>query len=162
MALPPRGTRPQGHHRHRSQPQAEAQVQDPRRHHSLGLGPRAAQRSHRGVGVVSSQRSPRPRVPVPAARSRNRFTHRGRPPTGTHVSGKRGQRSRIAGVRRSHTRVPGECSPGTGSTPTPGQCLPGAGVPPPRKTFPWADHTEPFPESGARRRPCTGRGVQAS
>ncbi|XP_045654049.1 protein polyglycylase TTLL10-like [Ursus americanus] len=107
MALPPRGTRPQGHHRDRSQPQAEAQVQDPRRHPSLGLGPQAAQRPHRGVGVASSQRSPRPRVPVPAARSRNRFKHRRGPPTRTHVSGKRGKRSRIAGVRGSHTRVPG-------------------------------------------------------
>uniref|UniRef100_A0A452RTK7 Uncharacterized protein n=1 Tax=Ursus americanus TaxID=9643 RepID=A0A452RTK7_URSAM len=106
MALPPRGTRPQGHHRDRSQPQAEAQVQDPRRHPSLGLGPQAAQRPHRGVGVASSQRSPRPRVPVPAARSRNRFKHRRGPPTRTHVSGKRGKRSRIAGVRGSHTRVP--------------------------------------------------------
>ncbi|XP_004407488.1 PREDICTED: inactive polyglycylase TTLL10 [Odobenus rosmarus divergens] len=107
MALPAQGTRPYGHRTDRSQPQAEAQVQDPRRHPSPALGPRAAQRSHRGVGVVSSQRCPRPCVPAPAARSRTHFIHRRGPPTRTHVSGKRGKRSRIAGVRWSHTWVPG-------------------------------------------------------
>ncbi|XP_058575483.1 inactive polyglycylase TTLL10 isoform X2 [Neofelis nebulosa] len=107
MTLPPQGTRPHGHRRDRSQPQAEAQVQDPGRHPSLRLGPRTAQRSHRGVGVVSSQSCPRPCAPTPAARSRTRFIYRRGPPTRTHVSRKRGKWSRIARVRRSHTRVPG-------------------------------------------------------
>ncbi|XP_040327436.1 inactive polyglycylase TTLL10 [Herpailurus yagouaroundi] len=69
MTLPPQGTGPHGHRRDRSQPQAEAQVQDPGRHRSLRLGPRTAQR--------------------------------------THVCRKRGKWSRIAGVQRSHTQVPG-------------------------------------------------------
>ncbi|XP_053755097.1 inactive polyglycylase TTLL10 isoform X2 [Panthera pardus] len=107
MTLPPQGTRPHGHRRDRSQPQAEAQVQDPGRHPSLRLGPRTAQRSHRGVGVVSSQSCPRPCAPTPAARSHTRFIYHRGPPTRTHVSRKRGKWSRIAGVRRSHTRVPG-------------------------------------------------------
>ncbi|XP_060481066.1 inactive polyglycylase TTLL10 isoform X5 [Panthera onca] len=107
MTLPPQGTRPHGHRRDRSQPQAEAQVQDPGRHPSLRLGPRTAQRSHRGVGVVSSQSCPRPCAPTPAARSHTRFIYHRGPPTRTHVSRKRGKWSRIAGVWRSHTRVPG-------------------------------------------------------
>ncbi|XP_049474290.1 inactive polyglycylase TTLL10 isoform X3 [Panthera uncia] len=107
MTLPPQGTRPHGHRRDRSQPQAEAQVQDPGRHPSLRLGPRTAQRSHRGVGVVSSQSCPRPCAPTPAARSHTHFIYHRGPPTRTHVSRKRGKWSRIAGVRRSHTRVPG-------------------------------------------------------
>nr|XP_055162555.1 inactive polyglycylase TTLL10 isoform X2 [Nyctereutes procyonoides] len=100
MALPPQGTRPHSHHRDRSQPQAEAHVQDARRHSSPGLGPQMAQRPHRRVGVVSSQRCPCPGVPMPAARSHSHFIHHRGPPTRTHVSGKRGKRSRMAGVRR--------------------------------------------------------------
>ena len=130
MTLPPQGTRPHGHRRDRSQPQAEAQAQDPGRHRSLRLGPRTAQRSHRGVGVVSSQSCPRPCAPTPAARSRTRFIYHRGSPTRTHVSRKRGKWSRIAGVRRSHTRVPGECSPG------PVQCLPGDRHPIPREGIP--------------------------
>ncbi|XP_041627299.1 inactive polyglycylase TTLL10 isoform X4 [Vulpes lagopus] len=107
MALPPQGTRPHGHHRDRSQPQAEAHVQNTRRHSSPGLGPQMAQRPHRRVGVVSSQRCPCPGVPMPAARSHSRFIHRRGPPTRTHVSGKRGKRSRMAGVRQSRPRGPG-------------------------------------------------------
>ncbi|VCW50348.1 unnamed protein product, partial [Gulo gulo] len=107
MALRPWGSRPHGHHRDRSQPQAEAQAQDPRRRPSLGLGPWAAQRSHRGLGGVSSQRCPRLSAPAPTARSHTRFLHRRGPPTRTHVSGKRGKRSRTAGLWGSHTRVPG-------------------------------------------------------
>ncbi|XP_072587028.1 inactive polyglycylase TTLL10 isoform X3 [Vulpes vulpes] len=107
MALPPQGTRPHGHHRDRSQPQAEAHIQNTRRHSSPGLGPQMAQRPHRRVGVVSSQRCPCPGVPMPAARSHSRFIHRRGPPTRTHVSGKRGKRSRMAGVRQSRPRGPG-------------------------------------------------------
>ncbi|XP_045869479.1 inactive polyglycylase TTLL10 [Meles meles] len=107
MVLRPRGSGPHGHHRDRSQPQAEAQAQDPRRRPSLGLGPRAAQRTHRGLGVASSQRCPRPGAPAPTARSHTHFLHRRGPPSRTHVSGKRGKRSGTAGLRGSHTRVPG-------------------------------------------------------
>ncbi|KAM8955648.1 inactive polyglycylase TTLL10 isoform 2-T2 [Lycaon pictus] len=107
MALPPQGTRHHSHHRDRSPPQAEAHVQDARRHSSPGLGPQMAQRPHRRVGVVSSQRCPCPGVSMPAARSHSRFIHRRGPPTRTHVSGKRGKRSRMAGVRQSHPRGPG-------------------------------------------------------
>eukprot|EP00071_Canis_lupus_P041033 XP_022274590.1 inactive polyglycylase TTLL10 isoform X1 [Canis lupus familiaris] len=107
MALPPQGTRHHSHHRDRSPPQAEAHVQDARRHSSPGLGPQMAQRPHRRVGVVSSQRCPCPGVSMPAAHSHSRFIHRRGPPTRTHVSGKRGKRSRMAGVRQSHPRGPG-------------------------------------------------------
>ena len=117
MALPPQGTRHHSHHRDRSPPQAEAHVQDARRHSSPGLGPQMAQRPHRRVGVVSSQRCPCPGVSMPAAHSHSRFIHRRGPPTRTHVSGKRGKRSRMAGVRQSHPRGPGECSSQLGSTP---------------------------------------------
>lgn len=128
MTLRPQGSRPHGRHRDRSQPQAEAAAQDPRRRPSLGLGPGAAQRARRGRGGGSFQRSPRPGAPAPTARSHPHVLHRRGPPTRTHVSGKRGKRSRTARLRGSHTRVPGECSPGT--SPSPGQCLPGKGVPP--------------------------------
>ncbi|XP_032216875.1 inactive polyglycylase TTLL10 isoform X7 [Mustela erminea] len=107
MALRPQGSRPHGHHRDRSQPQAEAQAQDPRRRPSLGLGPWAAQRAHRGLGVVSFQRCPRPGAPAPTARSHPHFLHRRGPPSRTHMSGKRSKRSRTARLRGSHTRVPG-------------------------------------------------------
>uniref|UniRef100_A0A8C0KFU7 Tubulin tyrosine ligase like 10 n=1 Tax=Canis lupus dingo TaxID=286419 RepID=A0A8C0KFU7_CANLU len=93
MALPPQGTRHHSHHRDRSPPQAEAHVQDARRHSSPGLGPQMAQRPHRRVGVVSSQRCPCPGVSMPAAHSHSRFIHRQGPPTRTHVSGKRGKRA---------------------------------------------------------------------
>ncbi|XP_077620074.1 inactive polyglycylase TTLL10 isoform X2 [Crocuta crocuta] len=107
LFLPDQDTRPHGQHRDRSQPQAEAHVQEPRRNPSPGPGPRAAQRSHRGLRVVSSQRSPRPRAPTPAARRHTRLIHRRGPPTRTRISRKRGKRLRTAGVRRGHTRVPG-------------------------------------------------------
>lgn len=128
MVLRPRGSGPHGHHRDRSQPQAEAQAQDPRRRPSLGLGPRAAQRTHRGLGVASSQRCPRPGAPAPTARSHTHFLHRRGPPSRTHVSGKRGKRSGTAGLRGSHIRVPGECPGQVYSQPRP--VPPGAGVTP--------------------------------
>ncbi|XP_044092187.1 inactive polyglycylase TTLL10 [Neovison vison] len=107
MTLRPQGSRPHGRHRDRSQPQAEAAAQDPRRRPSLGLGPGAAQRARRGRGGGSFQRSPRPGAPAPTARSHPHVLHRRGPPTRTHVSGKRGKRSRTARLRGSHTRVPG-------------------------------------------------------
>nr|XP_008529872.1 PREDICTED: inactive polyglycylase TTLL10 [Equus przewalskii] len=118
MALPLRGARPHGHHRDSSQPQAETQVQDHRRHPSpgsvgltvcpvQGLGPRAARRSRRGVGAASSQRGPRLGAPMPMGRSHTHFIHRRRRPTRTQISAKRGKRSRITGLRWSCPRAPG-------------------------------------------------------
>lgn len=146
MALPPQDTGPHGQHRDGSQPRAEAQVQDPRRHPSLGLGPRAAQRPHRGVGAVSSQRCPRPCAPTPAARSHTHFIHRRGPPARTHISRRRGKRSSMAGVRRSYTRVPGECSPGTG------QCLPGDRHPIPREGIPTGGPHRAIPWEGGQEK----------
>uniref|UniRef100_M3YRG2 Tubulin--tyrosine ligase-like protein 10 n=1 Tax=Mustela putorius furo TaxID=9669 RepID=M3YRG2_MUSPF len=119
MALSPQGSRPHSHHRDRSQPQAEAQAQDPRRRPSLGLGPWAAQRAHRGLGVVSFQRCPRPGAPAPTARSHPHFLHRRGRPSRTHMSGKRSKRSRTARLRGSHTRPPGRRLPGEGVPPRP-------------------------------------------
>nr|XP_021540023.1 inactive polyglycylase TTLL10 [Neomonachus schauinslandi] len=70
----------------------------------LGAGPGA---NEDAAGHLTAK----PHITVPpstrGARSHTHFIHRRGPPTRTHVSGKRGKRSRIAGVRRSHTRVPG-------------------------------------------------------
>lgn len=157
MALSPQGSRPHSHHRDRSQPQAEAQAQDPRRRPSLGLGPWAAQRAHRGLGVVSFQRCPRPGAPAPTARSHPHFLHRRGRPSRTHMSGKRSKRSRTARLRGSHTRPPGECGPGTALlSAQAGASLgkashPEEGIPMGR-----------LPRREARRRPCLGCGVRAS
>lgn len=61
MTLRPQGSRPHGRHRDRSQPQAEAAAQDPRRRPSLGLGPGAAQRARRGRGGGVFPEEPPPR-----------------------------------------------------------------------------------------------------
>ncbi|XP_027622341.1 inactive polyglycylase TTLL10 [Tupaia chinensis] len=113
MASPPRGSRPHGNRGDGRLPQAEAPVQSPGKRHSpgrvglpvcpiQGLRPRAARKSRRGVGA-SSQQTPRPCAPTPAA-NRTRFTHRRGLPTRTQVSSRRGKRSRI---RRCRTRAPG-------------------------------------------------------
>ncbi|XP_015999986.2 inactive polyglycylase TTLL10 isoform X4 [Rousettus aegyptiacus] len=116
-ALPKRGTWPHRHHGDRSQPQAEAPVQAPRRRPSpgragltacpvRGLGLRAARRPRRRVGTASSQRCPRPGTPAPVRRSHTRFARR-RGPTRTQAGAKRGKRSGAARAQRSCPRGPG-------------------------------------------------------
>lgn len=124
-ALSPRATRPHGHHGGQSHPQEEALMQGAGRHpapggvsltvcpaQGPGPGPRATRRSHRGVGATSSQGCPCPGAPIPAACGHTHFIHRRALPPRTQVGKKRGKRSRMAGVRRSHAQMPGECSQG--------------------------------------------------
>ncbi|XP_047647088.1 inactive polyglycylase TTLL10 isoform X3 [Phacochoerus africanus] len=72
-----------------------------------GPGPRATRRSRRGVGATSSQGCPCPGAPIPAACGHTHFAHCRALPPRTQVGKKRGKRSRMAGVRRSHAQVPG-------------------------------------------------------
>ncbi|KAM5320126.1 inactive polyglycylase TTLL10 [Glossophaga mutica] len=115
---PLRATRPHSHHGHRSQLPLETRVQDPRRRpcpggrgltacQIRGLGLQAARRSHRRVGAASSQRCPRLGAPTPVAHSHAcSIQRRGRCPR-SQVNTRRGKRSRVAGVWRSHVRGPG-------------------------------------------------------
>lgn len=147
--LPKRGTWPHRHHGDRSQPQAEAPVQAPRRRPSpgragltarpvRGLGLRAARRPRRRVGTASSQRCPRPGTPAPVRRSHTRFARR-RGPTRTQAGAKRGKRSGAAHAQRSCPRGPGECR----------------GLP--RKVVSWGQHTATAWERGQLSRAEDGR-----
>ncbi|XP_065792064.1 inactive polyglycylase TTLL10 isoform X5 [Muntiacus reevesi] len=114
MALPPRGTRPQSHHRDRNQTRVQHSRQHPSPHRAgptgcpvQGLGPQVARRVRRGVGAMSSQRYPCPGTPVSVARSHTHFLHRRGLPPRTQVGTKRGKRSRMAGIRRGHAWAPG-------------------------------------------------------
>uniref|UniRef100_A0A8D0VDA6 Tubulin--tyrosine ligase-like protein 10 n=1 Tax=Sus scrofa TaxID=9823 RepID=A0A8D0VDA6_PIG len=111
---------PHGHHGGQSHPQEEALMQGAGRHpapggvsltvcpaQGPGPGPRATRRSHRGVGATSSQGCPCPGAPIPAACGHTHFIHRRALPPRTQVGKKRGKRSRMAGVRRSHAQMPG-------------------------------------------------------
>ncbi|KAF4018540.1 hypothetical protein G4228_010130 [Cervus hanglu yarkandensis] len=113
MALPPRGTRPQSHHRDQNQTRVQHSRQHPSPHRAgptgcpvQGLGPQVARRARRGVGAMSSQRYPCPGTPVSVARSHTHFLHRRGLPPRTQVGTKRGKRSRMAGIRRGHARAP--------------------------------------------------------
>ncbi|XP_043342067.1 LOW QUALITY PROTEIN: inactive polyglycylase TTLL10 [Cervus canadensis] len=115
MALPPRGTRPQSHHRDQNQTRVQHSRQHPSPHRAgptgcpvQGLGPQVARRARRGVGAMSSQRYPCPGTPVSVARSHTHFLHRRGLPPRTQVGTKRGKRSRMAGIRRGHARAPGD------------------------------------------------------
>ncbi|XP_053516171.1 inactive polyglycylase TTLL10 [Artibeus jamaicensis] len=117
-SVPLRGTKPHSHRGDRSRLPLESQVQDPRRRpcpsrrgltacQIRGLGQQAARRSHRRVGATSSQRCPRLSAPAPAAHSHARsIQRRGRRPR-AQVSTRRGKRSRVTGVWRSHVWGPG-------------------------------------------------------
>ncbi|XP_069320738.1 inactive polyglycylase TTLL10 [Eulemur rufifrons] len=109
MASPPQGARPLSHRGDRSQPQVEAPVHSPQRPSSQGAeglrvpptqgpGPQAAQGPHRGAGVASAQRSPRPGAPIPVARSHTRFIRR------IQAGSRRSKRSRM---RRCLAQAPG-------------------------------------------------------
>ncbi|XP_020729366.1 inactive polyglycylase TTLL10 isoform X2 [Odocoileus virginianus] len=111
MALPPRGTQPQSHHRDRNQTRVQHSRQHPSLHRAgptgcpvQELGPQVARRAHRGV---SSQRYPCPGTPVSVARSHTHFLHRRGLPPRTQVGTKRGKRSKTAGIRRGHAQAPG-------------------------------------------------------
>lgn len=157
MALPPRGTRPQSHHRDQNQTRVQHSRQHPSPHRAgptgcpvQGLGPQVARRARRGVGAMSSQRYPCPGTPVSVARSHTHFLHRRGLPPRTQVGTKRGKRSRMAGIRRGHARAPGECS----------QDLPGDRHPTPKKAFSQGT-TQLCPGRVAGRRSSAGYEIQA-